>query len=274
MTPLVRKVEAQAYYSYIDHVMDNFSLRTNTGMKMLNNPDRTTAGGRIGATLAPFDALQLVIELDARDDEHTIRNGVAYRSAKRVDDLSFQRYGVFGEATYSVDELRRLVGGLRIDEHEATDHRATLTRRMPPGTAVNPFAGTERDERLESGFLRYEQDYFDGAGTGYVGAGPAERFPDFWELMRGYPFLDASSEDFVSLSPETTDQLDFGTTFAAGDWSGSLSRFYGKVDDYILLRWLNGNAANVRSVDATMYGFEGDTAWRFARNWTATATLA
>lgn len=274
LSPHVRKVEAQAYYSYIDHVMDNFSLRPNAGMKMLNNPDRTTAGGRAATTLAPTDALQLIVGVDAKEDEHRVRNGVAYRSQRRVDDLSFERYGVFGEATYTVADVNRVIAGLRVDEHEAKDHRPTLTRRIPAGATANPFAGRTRDERLESGFIRFERDYLDGAGTWYVGAGHAERFPDFWELMRGYPFPDAASEDFMSLKPETTNQLDFGTGWAAVDWRASVSGFYGKVDDYILLRWLDPTTANVRNVDATVYGFEADAAWRFARSWTATATLA
>src|SRR5690606_32098660 len=46
ISPLVEKLEAQAYRNYIDHVMDNFSLRTPPGMRMLNNPDRETVGGR------------------------------------------------------------------------------------------------------------------------------------------------------------------------------------------------------------------------------------
>ncbi len=274
LSPLVRKVEAQAYYSYIDHVMDNFSLRQNNGMKMLNNPDRRTVGGRIAATLAPTDALQLVVGADAKDDEHTVRNGVNYRSQRRTDDLAFERHGLFGEATFAVDDASRVIGGLRVDEHEAKDQRLTLARRTPQGNAANPFARKTRDERLESGFVRYEHDYLDGAATWYLGAGHVERFPDFWELMRGYPFPDAASEDFMSLAPETTNQLDFGTTWAAGDWKASVSGFYGKVDDYILLRWVNPSTANVRNVDATVYGFESDVAWRFAPNWTATGTLA
>src|SRR5690606_23552744 len=121
LSPLVARVEALAYYSYIDHVMDNFSLRASKGMKMLNNPDRETKGARVAVTLTPSDPLQLVLGADIKSDQHTVRNGVNYRSVARKDDFGFDRYGVFGEATYALDDARRLIGGLRVDDHEVTN---------------------------------------------------------------------------------------------------------------------------------------------------------
>ncbi|MFN4064876.1 MAG: TonB-dependent receptor domain-containing protein, partial [Parazoarcus communis] len=57
-----------------------------------------------------------------------------------------------------------------------------------------------------------------------------------------------------------------------GAWSGSLSGYYGKVRDYVLLTWIA--PTRVRNVDATLVGLEADVAWRFARNWRTTGTLA
>ena len=42
----VERVEAQLFHNYIDHVMDNYTLRDTTGMAMAMNPDRLTTGGR------------------------------------------------------------------------------------------------------------------------------------------------------------------------------------------------------------------------------------
>ena len=49
------KVEAQVYYNYADHVMDNYSLRVPSGTGMMAGPmasnvDRRTLGARIKAT--------------------------------------------------------------------------------------------------------------------------------------------------------------------------------------------------------------------------------
>jgi len=77
ISPVVTSVEAQVYYNYIDHVMDNFTLRTPPGpppgMRMLSNPDRRTIGGRAQLTLAPTDATELALGADAQNNRHTVR---------------------------------------------------------------------------------------------------------------------------------------------------------------------------------------------------------
>ncbi|AMO36816.1 TonB-dependent copper receptor [Thauera humireducens] len=260
ISSLVRKVEAHAYYSYIDHVMDNFSLRSNRGMRMLNNPDRKTTGARAAVALAPSERWLVTLGADVRDDQHRTRNGVNYRNQPWQKDIGFERQGVFGEASYAIDDARRIVGGLRVDDHEARDYRPTSLTR-----------GVSVDKTLQSGFGRYEADFGAGAGTWYAGVGYVERFPDFWEFMRATP---AGGERFDILQPEKTTQLDVGANWSAGPWSASVSGFYGKVDDYILLRWVTSTSAQVRNIDATVYGLEGDVTWRFAPNWKAVGTLA
>ena len=77
---------------------------------------------------------------DYKDDLHTLRalqgaTPPAYSSQPRAKDLGFDRYGVFGEGTYSLDDVRRVVAGLRFDQHEATDYRKQIknvTSAAPP----------------------------------------------------------------------------------------------------------------------------------------------
>ncbi|MCV2215845.1 TonB-dependent copper receptor [Thauera sp. Sel9] len=263
LSALIRKVEAHAYYSYIDHVMDNFSLRTNRGMKMLSNPDRQTLGARAAAVLAPSERWSITVGADVRDDQHRVRGGVDYRDQKRQKDIGFERQGLFGEASYVLDDIRRVVAGLRVDEHEVHDYR--------PASATR---GMSVDKTLKSGFGRYEADFAEGAGTWYAGVGYVERFPDFWEFMRADSGNAANGARFDTLKPEKTTQLDVGADWSVGAWSASVSGFYSKVDDYILLRWVNPSTARVRNIDATVYGLEGDATWRFAPNWQAVGTVA
>jgi iron complex outermembrane receptor protein len=263
ISPLVSKVEANVYYSYVDHVMDNYSLRVNTGMKMLNNPDRETKGGRVAVTLTPSDPLHLVLGADMKTDDHTFRDGTNYYLKPRDGDLSFDRYSAFGEATYSLTDSQRIIGGVRIDDHEVADERE-----------VSPSFGRKISETATSGFARFEQDYAGGAGTWYAGVGYVERFPDYWEYMRANT---PGGETFDSLDPERTTQLDIGATWGLNDWTASVSGFYSKVDDYILLKWdpaAKKATASVNNIDATVYGFEAELGWRFATNWRATGALA
>lgn len=305
LSPLVQRIEANIYYSYIDHVMDNYSLRQKpaTADYSVNNPDRETKGARFVATLTPADQWMFKLGADYKDDLHTLRalqgaTPPAYSSQPRAKDLGFDRYGVFGEGTYSLDDVRRVAAGLRFDQHEATDYRQQIknvTSAAPPpapagktmlGSSANPFANADREGNLTSGFLRYEQDYAGGSGTWYAGLGYVERFPDFWEFMRATPISGsltstADARDFGNLEPEKNSQIDIGANWAVGSVSASVSGFYSKVSDYMLLRWWQvptpkGSVAvaDVRNVDATVYGAEADLTWRFARSWSATGTLA
>ncbi len=266
---LVRRVEAQAYYNYIDHVMDNFTLRTPGTTYSLNNPDRRTTGGRAAVTLAAGTRTMVDVGFDTQRNVHRMRSGTGtsaaratttYLSAARLEDMHFNQAGIFGEATYLVTRGSRLIAGFRSDWHKAVDNRLTSTT-----------SGATDRKTLKSGFGRYEMDFKRGAGTLYAGVGHAERFPDYWERMKQDPITLKSA--FLSTRPEKTTQLDVGMLWRSYAWTGSVSGFYGKVNDYVLIRWSPAPTLT-RNVDATTMGGEADVAYHFADNLRADATLA
>jgi iron complex outermembrane receptor protein len=182
-------VEAQAYYNYIDHVMDNYSLRDFApGMMMpfpaASNPDRETTGGRIETELKLGADTRATVGIDTQSNEHAVRSTMnelmmPWERMDRVGDASFRQLGVFAELTHALDERSRLVGGLRVDDWSAKDKRETVRAGMMM-FIPNPTAGETRDDTLESGFLRFEHDLEQRPVTLYAGLGHAERFPDYW----------------------------------------------------------------------------------------------
>lgn len=266
LSPLVEEIDAQLYYNYIDHVMDNYSLRGgNPATGMVSNPDRLTWGGRLTTTLRLAEPTQLKLGLDHQTNQHTLRtgNGLNYQANARTEDGLFHQTGLFGEVTHFLTEQQRLIGGLRVDAWKARDQRSGVAS-----------AGQNRSETLTSGFGRYEQD-LDAHTTVYAGLGHSERFPDFWELFsQGKQSLGSNSA--FGTAPEKTTQLDVGAIYKAGQWSASVSGFYGRINDYILIdnsRKLK-NALLTRNVDATTWGGEAGLAYAFNANWKADATLA
>lgn len=279
ISPLVEQVEAQLFYNYIDHVMDSYSLRVGNPAApgAVSNPDRLTVGGRLTTTLRLADPTQLKLGIDHQSNQHTARSGAApgyagaYTGKPRTDDGVFHQTGVFGELTHFLTEKQRLIGGLRIDAWKATDQRTGFST-----------AGKTRNETLTSGFARYEQD-IGGDTTVYAGLGHAERFPDYWELIsQGKQSVDSNSA-FNTKSEKTT-QLDVGAIYRSGQWSASVSGFYGKVKDYILIDRFNTRArfgkggttdpTLTRNIDATTWGGEAGIAYAFSSSWKADATLA
>lgn len=258
ISDVLRKIEAQYNYNYIDHVMDNYSLRTRTGNYMWNNPDRETHGIRANADLALGQAAVLTLGIDRQQNEHLLRRFsgatlVGVDSLARVKDLEASTTGVFGEMTYAMADQQRLIGGLRVDRYSADRFNTTSGAAM--GSA---------DENLAGGFVRYESDLAQSA-TAYVGVGRGQRPMDHWEATT-YNGLTATSK----LNPETSNQLDAGLIWNGTDLNGSVSAYFSKINDYILTR--NNNTAS--NVDATRYGLEADIAWRFATDWTMRGSYA
>lgn len=289
LSALVEKIEAQAYYNYIDHVMDNFSLRTFVPSTMMpnpavSNPDRKTVGGRALAGLRFSDVTKTTLGVDYQTNEHTNRSTMneltmPYENMVRTEDANFRNYGLFGELTHFLGERDQVIAGLRADKWQAQDKRATITLGMGMGTTVaNPTANKERNETLTSGFARYEHDLAGTPTTIYAGLGQSERFPDYWELISAKESADSISA--FDTRPEKTTQLDVGAIHKSSQWSYSVSGFYNKISDYILIQSNVSKVAPMRTVtitrnvDAKSWGAEAGVGYVIAQNWKADATLA
>ena len=286
ISALIEKVEAQAFYNYVDHVMDNYTLRQVSGSKMVSNPDRETVGGRAAATLRLAEETKLVLGLDAQSNKHTVRSSMnqdmdSYTSHSRREDAQFRNTGIFGELTHWLDERNRVIAGLRADQWHAEDQRSTLTFGMT--SKANPTAGKTRNDTLSSGFGRFERDLSGTPATFYAGLGHTERFPDYWELIGGTK-ESANSLSAFDTKPEKTTQLDTGLIYKAGRTNAGLSAFYNKINDYILVQsnyvkpafmgMGTRTTTIVRNVDATTWGLEANLGYALTDTWKLDGSLA
>lgn len=263
------KVEAQVYYNYADHVMDNYSLRTPSGsgmmgMPMVSNVDRRTLGARIKATWRWAD-VQLVSGLDAQTNEHRKRGGMgidAHKGQPWTKDADFHNYGVFSELTWYATGNDRLVTGARLDRASARDFRQG-----------SPTEGDTRADTLPSGFVRYEHDLAMIPATTYVGLGHAQRFPDYWELFSPKRAPAGAANAFDGIKPEKTTQVDFGIQYQDERLEAWASGYVGQIRDYILFDY-RGMSSQAQNIDARIMGGELGAAYRLTENWKADATLA
>ena len=284
---LLNNVEVQAYHNYVDHVMDNYTLRglaTPTTGRMVSNPDRETSGARIALGFTPSTSTDLTIGMDTQDNVHTVRNTMnqnmtAYQSLARTRDAEFSQTGVYAELGWNFGMDSRLIGGVRADDWQFTDQRQRVALSMMM-SAPNPTAGRDRKETLHSHFLRYETGIEAIDSTFYAGIGHNERFPDYWELVSKESATTVSAFDVDS---EKLTQLDVGLIYNKGDVSGSVSAFYNQIDDFIMIQsgvmkpsgmMAMRSATIARNVDARTWGLEVDAQYRFATNWRTELTLA
>jgi iron complex outermembrane receptor protein len=291
--PLLQALDAQVYYNHVDHVMDNYSLRTPDGAMAAAsamNPDRQTTGSRFSVELAPAFASELVLGFDTQRNEHANRISmnqtmVDYATLERIADAAFTQGGIFAEIAWDLDDEQRLLAGARVDRWRVQDRRELVSVSMMT-SLPNPSMGLARKELLQSGFVRYERDLAAAGATVYAGIGHNERFPDYWELIARESATSVSAFDIAS---EKNTQLDTGVVYRQGKLSGSVSAFYNRIDDFLLVQ--NGvrkplpamggmgtvatrEASIVRNVAARSWGLELDAQYAFSATWRSEMTLA
>ncbi|NLD14637.1 MAG: TonB-dependent copper receptor [Gammaproteobacteria bacterium] len=289
LTDTWQALEAQVYYNYADHVMDNYKLRdpdANAAMAMMRNPfvsqvDRRTLGARVKGSWQWGD-IGLVAGVDAQRNEHRARKGAAatYKNQNLKKDAEFGQWGLFAETTWQMAERDRLVSGLRVDRHRARDKRSQLCNMMGMGCFNNPSYNNTTSKTLPSGFIRHEHDLASLPATSYVGLGHSQRFPDYWEMFTGANHMrNGGPSAFYSTSPEKTTQLDFGIQYAQGPVELWASGYVGYIRDYILFSYMPGmnplhTMTYIDNVNARIMGAELGGSHRFAPGWKADASLA
>lgn len=267
-----KSFEAQIYYNYADHEMDNFRLRSfkpsgMMSMPMTSNVDRRTTGFRVSNTLA-WDEFELVAGIDGQVSTHRARKGSGYnhnyRHAAWNKDAEMNQYGAFAELTWKMAEHDRVVSGLRVDRYSAKDFRESFTTGMGHMAVTVPNKTYKETYRktLPSAFARYEHDLSSMPATTYIGLGHAERFPDYWELFSG------GMEAFGNIKPEKTTQLDFGIQYKEGPIEAWASGYVGHVQDFIIFdygknnmgKWSRSQNSNV---NARIFGGELGASYQF-----------
>ncbi len=276
-------LEAQVYYNYADHIMDNYKMRGKpTGMA--TQVDSRTVGGRIKG-IWQWSDFELVTGVDALTSEHRLRPRTGGMTLSNpVKDAEFNQWGVFGELTWALTDNDRVISGLRVDRHKVEDHRDYLAmrRNIPTckagkaGCVANPTANKNRTETLPSAFVRYENDLQAIPATVYIGLGHAQRMPDYWELFSAAGANGAWTgvpSAFVSADPEKTTQVDFGIQYSQGPIDAWASAYVGQVRDYLMFDHAKVNS-QVDNIDARIMGGELGAAYKFTSNVKGDMSLA
>ncbi|WP_267222224.1 TonB-dependent copper receptor [Dyella silvae] len=288
------RIEAQLYYNYADHVMDNYTLRqpdpaSMMPMPMASDVDRRTVGGRVVASFDWSETWKLQAGIDGSSNVHTGRMGGPaggmlpyYRDQPRHRDARMGSLGAFGELTWQLAERNRLIGGARVDHAQARGYDLTTTTSstgmggMSMGGGMHmpvSLVDASRNDTMPSGFIRYEHDLAASPTTVYAGIGHVERFPDYWELFGRH--VDKSLNSFLKLQPEKTTQLDVGLQYRDTNLKAWVSGYVGEVHDFILIDYPSGmNAGQARNINARTAGAEAGLAYAFNDRWKADTTLA
>jgi iron complex outermembrane receptor protein len=295
----VSGVKFEAWRSDVDHLMDNYSLRTppaSLAMYRAAPSEVTTQGMRLTLTSTPMNALKLNYGMDYQDvNRKGWINNPASIAPNAVlgwlwPEAEFSSVGGFVEGEYSLSTAQRIKAGLRVDGVNSSVNGSLMgsiaTNPMVP-VAIRNAAQSEQDNTAFGGLLRYEQDINKNL-TLFAGISRSVRQPDATEryVLKAAP-TGITWIGNPSLDPETHHQLDMGLSGKANSstvqWDAVL--YYDNVSNYVL-RDINGSTPGgaiagvspkstiYRNVDATLWGAELSAQWMFAKGWQTYGSLA
>ncbi|MEX5755835.1 TonB-dependent copper receptor [Acinetobacter baumannii] len=271
ITDVIKKIKGQVNYSYNDHIMDNFSLRTpplvemnHGGMTMLMpnamamQVTRRTLNSRLAMT-SEWNKWSLITGVDSQFNKHGGSMSSPKMNMPFSQDMRFQSYGAFGELGYQWSENSKLVTGARLDQVKIDALKLNV----------------DRSETLPSAFIRLENQHPEHDAKSYIGLGYVERVPDYWELFStAHGNSGMLKPTFNDLDTEKTLQLDMGYQQQHGALNTWASAYVGLINDYILMSYHNhptsgehdhgsSFSAGAKNVDATIAGAEAGIGYQF-----------
>jgi iron complex outermembrane receptor protein len=289
-------IKADLSYAADEHLMDNYSLRTNPNAVAMWRASPTTSN-TLSGKLALTSKLSANTLVDYGLNVQNVNRKASLINSTNTSTFSYNwpnvstdRIGVFAEAEHKLDAVSRFKGGLRLDKISA---QAGDINRVALGTAaslsetaaemyskVYGYTGDGKvNEDHVSALARYELDlskdltWFTGVSRTMRTADETERFMANGNALNASGSFSApNSSAWVgnpNLAPEKHIQLDTGLNKQTNNYGWRATAFYDSVEDYILRDQrivTNGKITTYRNVNATLYGaqLEGFTNLSFA----------
>lgn len=290
----LQRIEVEVAHAMVDHLMDNYSLRTRTApmaMRVPSDSDTTTArlAGDLGLDGGPAT---IGLDLQRNDREARRYQGMTDANVNTLQSILWPeteilQLGLFGETDIVLGAADTLVVGARYDyvrvESDAADEVVAATGRAPDDLYAMYYgvrADTEHEHNL-GGLVRLEHGLGDGVLL-YGSASRSVRTADTTERAIASDQMASSWVGNPSLDPEKHYQLELGVEAAASGWSLTAAAYADRVDDFILRDTARGqdgillaNGATVyRNVDAMLAGIELGGAVKLDEHWSVSANLA
>ena len=272
-------MKVELYNSDMDHLMDNYTMRSVDSMKTPAASD--TYGGRIVGATDNGIKVGVDYEHNTRDaEQNMVISGTERHLAYLWPGAEIAKLGLFLEKDNKISDQTTMSYGLRLDRVETDATRAADdpgSAHMAQVTANSlytaHYSGTvtagKRDFSNFSGFLRYTKDYGPMSSV-YISLSRNERTPDATELfnaktsmaMAGKYRLRHIGNPNLNSEVHTTLEIGFENMFMGSHVNGSL--YLNDISDYITTyRASDGTYDNTvndariyKNVDATIWGYE------------------
>lgn len=299
LSEAIADVDVDLYRSTVDHVMNNFDLRTPPSpMMKRETPTSTESNGakvkltsHVGKTQFDYG-----LQLESVNKDATLWNrSVTPNTSLNYmwPDVTNTTKSLFAETNTLLSQQSNLIFGLRYDQ---VNVKANDTNSAPTGAPGNMpslvYAKTYSDYNGEntanednlSGLLRFENTFasnykwYLGASHTKRTADATERFMSKWGMMSG---TQTSWVGNPNIKPEQHNQIDLGIGQKTAQLNWNVSVWYDKVNDYILRdlatnQYDNGVKTTAKdqtevyvNIDAELYGADLEADYRMTSAFTA-----
>ncbi len=172
---VIQQIEGQISYSTVDHLMDNYSLRSPSAAAMYMRAPSTsdTLSGRLDFAAAHGDFMSNF----GIDYQSNKRDAIRYRGTVGAvtntqsylwPDVTISSAGLYGESEYAISDEQRLKFGLRYDHVQISADKTTETPDDAMGAVAKLSAAglytiyygdnnTDESENNIGGMLRFEK---------------------------------------------------------------------------------------------------------------------
>ena len=237
---LIQSIDADIYSSEVDHIMDNYSLRTPSPMKMKNVTNVTTDGAKLKLTsMLGHTQLDYGVQYEAIGKQSTLQNALGTSSWYMWPDVETKTKSVFAESTSFFKDNQKVILGLRYDNYTANAKDANLATDAgnTSFSLYEEYVGFDKDTRVNqsnvNALIRYEKKLDNGINL-YTGLSRTHRYADATELYISKGGGNSAWIGNPDLKPEQHNQIDIGMGQSSQDRSWSVSAYYDHVNDYIL----------------------------------------
>ncbi len=272
----LHRIEGTLYYSTVDHVMDNYSLRPVGAMAMRVPATSDTGGGKLEGHFT-FGATEAKIGVDYQSNN---RNATAFMGAPGMipllevenparaaflmwPDVTIAQTGIYAETETALSTATSLIAGLRYDYVKADAGKAAVTPALgaAPNTYYTAQYGTDfnasRDEHNVGGLLRLEHDLTEDTMV-FAALSRSVRTADATERAMARPNWVGNPD----IDPEKHHQLDLGVQIDKGAWYLNVNAYADWVQDFILRDQFSvAGVTTYRNVDAQLAGLEIAAGW-------------
>lgn len=260
-----------AYRHEIDHLMDNYTLRPVTGMKMRAPATSDDTGLAARVVLPRGDqTVRAGVEWFDNSFNSYSQNVMTLAKTDMFNNSSRERLGIYGELDQRHNSQWSSLLGLRSDTVNM-DTGAIVNAGMGNPAAFNAADRSKTDNNWDMTALgRYQAS----VGSRYeFGFARKTRSPSILERYLWSPSNasagQADGRTYVGnleLKPEVSNQLSASAEWSSAGWRVKPTLFYQLVDDFIQgtpTAMLDNNGRPVlkyQNVNAELYGFDG--AWQ------------